>query len=290
MHGLYRALSAEREVKIVDIVDQLQNLYRSSAQKVRTSSQSYDQAVGYYSRYLSFVTRSSVPVRGASLLDVGCGSGWSACLFAHAGFRTIGIDLSADAFEPPPTDNLTLQELSVLDLPFPDASFSVVAAYQTIEHVPDPERALLQMIRVCDPGGTICIAGPNLVSPYLALKAVALSLQNRPARRIFFRLGGMPRHPYGNTLPESLASVMKTNARLLRKGLSATATFTMRTPDLRPPFHSDNDACYLCCPMDLLRFFPKHRCQIVRNGAYGRWNGTALVAGGTWIAARKLGT
>jgi SAM-dependent methyltransferase len=276
--------------KTVDVISQLQTLYRSAAPGIRARSQSYEQALSYYARYLDFVTRSSAPGQGKSLLDIGCGSGWSAYLFSRAGFRTTGIDLSADAFEPPPTHNLTLLEMSVLDLPFPDASFSVVGTYQTIEHVPDPQRALHQMIRVCEPGGAICIAGPNLVSPYLALKAIALSLQNRPIRRILFRSPGMPRHPYGNTLPESLASVVKTAARLLRKGLSPHSAFTMRTPDLTPPFHSDNDSCYLCCPLDLLRFFPKHGCEIVRNGAFDRWTGTALVAGGTWIAARKIRT
>ena len=66
------------------------------------------------------------------------------------------------------------------------------------------------------------------------------------------------------------------------------ARFSMRTPDLTPPFHADNDACYLSNPIDLIKFFRENHCQVIQNGAYGRLPFTYLLAGGTWIAARKM--
>jgi hypothetical protein len=61
----------------------------------------------------------------------------------------------------------------------------------------------------------------------------------------------------------------------------------MREPDLVPPFHSDNDACYLCCPSDLLTYFRQLGWTIERKTKPGRDWPLHLLAGGTWIAARK---
>jgi SAM-dependent methyltransferase len=46
-------------------------------------------------------------------------------------------------------------------LPFPDASFASAVSIQSIEHVPDPDRALAEMARVLAPGGVAVIVTPN---------------------------------------------------------------------------------------------------------------------------------
>jgi SAM-dependent methyltransferase len=246
--------------------DELYDLY-SSADSVRGKFSGDEQrASDYFKDYVTFVDRSVPAHNNLTLLDIGCGAGWSAYLFAKQGYLTMGIDLNEKAFEPPPTPGLTLQQASVLELPFADQSFNVVAAYQTIEHVPDPERALLEMLRVCKSGGMVSIVGPNLVGFVNSVKSVRNACKNRPANRIFFRNAEMPRHPFGNTLPEALLSVPVTFGRIVAKTLSPAQYFTMRRPDLRPPFHADNDACYMCNPIDLSRFF----CQSWLSGNSGR--------------------
>ena len=52
-------------------------------------------------------------------------------------------------------------------------------------------------------------------------------------------------------------------------------------------FHADNDACYLCNPVDLITFFRSHGYRIERRGKPGRPPLSYLFAGGTWVAARK---
>jgi SAM-dependent methyltransferase len=99
-----------------------------------------------------------------SLLDVGCGPG------------TITVDL-ADRVAPGPTVALDaapaiLTEArsvasgsppvhfvagDVLRLPFADGTFDVVHAHQVLQHLVRPVEALVEMRRVCRPGGVVAV-------------------------------------------------------------------------------------------------------------------------------------
>lgn len=54
-------------------------------------------------------------------------------------------------------DNVECAVADVHNLPFADASFDVVHAHQVLQHVADPVRALIEMRRVCRPGGYIAV-------------------------------------------------------------------------------------------------------------------------------------
>lgn len=265
----------------------LQELYSQLTDSVRASGLSEELAIELYAKYRQFVNQSASQ-RG-SLLDVGCGSGWSSYILSKEGYDVVGIDLNAKAFECPTVPHLTLVEGSAMDLPFEDASFDVVGSHQAIEHIPDPQKAILEMIRVLKPGGTLCIVGPNLLSIGQFLRGISIYVwRNRPVKNIFWRSPSMPKHPWGNTLPEGLISFPLMLGLILRKTLDSQVTFTMRQPDLNPPFNADNDACYLCNPIDFIKFLHTQNCVVIQNGFYGRPQWTTLIASGTFIAARKL--
>ena len=266
--------------------DELQRLYVSSPEAVRGRGMDEREALVHYATYVDFVMRSSSRTSGR-LLDVGCGNAWSAFAFAQRGFEVSGVDLNARAFEPPPHPNLSLQEGSVLQIPFPDASFDLVASYQMLEHVPDPAAGLREMLRVVRPGGTITIVSPNLLSILSSLRGIGVYVwKNRPLRTIFLRSSEMPRHPAGNTLPELVGTLFGHGARLSGKLLSRRPRFSMREPDLRPPFFADNDACYLCNPVDLIKFFRSEGCQVLRNGQYDRPPLGWLLTTGVYLTVR----
>lgn len=266
-------------------VARLEALYRSAPQ-VRASGLTRDAAARVYADYVQFVSAFVNP--GGRVLDVGCGAGWSTDLFVERGYDATGIDLNPDAFEPPARGGLQLTEGNGTAIPFPDATFDAAAAYQCLEHVAGPVRMLAEMVRVVRPGGVVCIVGPNLLGLSLYLQGLTRYVwRNRPWRTILFRSPEMPRHPAGNTLPEVSAGMLVALTRIVRKALSRHATFTMRTPDLRPPFWSDNDAVYLCNPLDLNRYFRSLGCSILRDTASGRPGWTRMLAGGTWVAVRK---
>ncbi len=64
-----------------------------------------------------------------------------------------------------------LQQADVLSLPYQDQSFDVVMAAHVLEHLPDPQLALAEMVRVLKPGGMVflCVTRPSLFGALVQL-------------------------------------------------------------------------------------------------------------------------
>jgi SAM-dependent methyltransferase len=101
---------------------------------------------------------------GASLLDVACGSGQLALIAARRGARVTGIDIATNSIQVArgraAAEGLEARfdEGDAEALPFPDASFDVVASIYGAMFAPRPERVAAELLRVCRPGGTIAMA------------------------------------------------------------------------------------------------------------------------------------
>jgi SAM-dependent methyltransferase len=90
------------------------------------------------------------------VLDLGAGVGHSFELLAPR--ESVGVDLDAGAL------NGQARETVVADmrsLPFEDGAFASVLSVQSLEHVPDPERAVAEAARVLEPGGMAVFVTPN---------------------------------------------------------------------------------------------------------------------------------
>jgi len=99
-------------------------------------------------------------VPGLSLLDVGCGPGTITVEFADrlAPGRVVGLDASAEVISIAAQTQRPGLEFVVGDayaLPYDDATFDIVHAHQTLQHVADPVRMLREMRRVAKPGGIV---------------------------------------------------------------------------------------------------------------------------------------
>lgn len=90
------------------------------------------------------------------LLDLGCGVGHSYHLLAPR--ETVGVDIDPQALSGQERETVVAD---MRELPFADASFSSVLSVQSLEHVPDPERAVAEVARVLEPDGAAVFVTPN---------------------------------------------------------------------------------------------------------------------------------
>ena len=104
-------------------------------------------------------------VKGKSVLDVACGEGYGSALMADVAHIVAGVDISKEAIHHASSSyskpNLKFYEGSATNLEFPDSSFDVVVSFETIEHLIEQKRMLLEIRRVLRPDGLLVISSPN---------------------------------------------------------------------------------------------------------------------------------
>lgn len=116
-------------------------------------------------------------LRGAKVLDVGCGLGDFSQRLADLGGEVTACDLGAGLVERTRRRvGCEAVVADVLDLTktFAAGSFDIVLSSECIEHTPDPSRGVEQMARLVKPGGLLSISTPNrLWWPVVKLATVA---------------------------------------------------------------------------------------------------------------------
>ena len=103
---------------------------------------------------------------GDHVCDVGCGTGDDALALARLvapGGRAVGVDASAtmlaEAEQRAATAGIVAEfaQMDVQRLELPNAQFDGVRVERLLQHVPDPDAALSEIVRVAKPGGRIVI-------------------------------------------------------------------------------------------------------------------------------------
>jgi len=112
-------------------------------------------------RYFSFLE----PSPKKRVLDVGCGTG--VLLHQLAGLveggEVVGVDISQTMVDEATKraedirGNLKFEKRNALALGIPDNTFDAAMSSVVFQHLPDPEQALSEMIRVTKPGGIVTI-------------------------------------------------------------------------------------------------------------------------------------
>lgn len=98
--------------------------------------------------------------RRARILDVGCGTGANLLMLSKYG-QAEGVDISEDALAFCRARGLDKVKLGAgEELPYADATFDLVTAFDVVEHMDDDLAGLTEMRRVLRPGGRVLLFVP----------------------------------------------------------------------------------------------------------------------------------
>lgn len=110
------------------------------------------------------------------VLEIGCGRGEFSCWLARQPNRPVRIVASdfADtalrkgvvAAREQNLSGISWELSDIQMLPFRDETFDTVFSCETVEHVPEPARAVEELARVLKPGGRLFLTTPNYFGVY----------------------------------------------------------------------------------------------------------------------------
>jgi SAM-dependent methyltransferase len=130
-----------------------------------SAGDAYERVMGRWSRRLApLLVRFACVRDGDAVLDVGSGTGalTAAVAAAAPSSRVIGIDPAAPyvgfARAQRPGDSIRFEVGDAQELPFRNASFDRTLSLLALNFIPDPAKALDEMVRVTRTGGTIAAA------------------------------------------------------------------------------------------------------------------------------------
>lgn len=138
-----------------------------------------------FQRHVAAYRLSAPLLPDGRVLDIGCGTGHSFRELAPR--ETVGVDLEPAALAGQERET---HVADMRDLPFAEGSFAAAISVHSLEHVPDPERALAEMARVLSPGGRAVLVTPNrltfgvpdeVIAPYHYVEYDAAELQAKCA-------------------------------------------------------------------------------------------------------------
>jgi ubiquinone/menaquinone biosynthesis C-methylase UbiE len=144
----------------------MDDLEKSSIAQFNTWAKDYDRK-RFWPFYFSnkAVLLALNPQDGASVLDIGCGTGILLQLLAQSGndLKLYGLDVASGMAETAQAKLGKTAEIcqgSASHLPYDDCSFEYVTCSTSFHHYSEPQKALCEMFRVLKPGGSLILLDP----------------------------------------------------------------------------------------------------------------------------------
>jgi SAM-dependent methyltransferase len=103
---------------------------------------------------------------GREVLDIACGEGYGTALLARGAKKATGVDVAPDVVAHArrrygAAANIDFRDGRCEAIPLADASVDLVVSFETLEHIPDPGKLVLEVARVLRPGGIFAVSTPN---------------------------------------------------------------------------------------------------------------------------------
>lgn len=241
-----------------DINRKLKNFYQTSS--IYFNKQSEEWYKEWYNNYISLIREHTE--KGKQILDLGCGTGFSAYLISRYGYDVVGVDIHpfSNHMKERTTKNLKYVVADAVYLPFKENSFDVVASHEFIEHVIDTREVLLEMKRVLANKGILIINSPNLISLWRPLKSLIKLIKGEE---------GIP--VWGETVSQSIITLYKNLCLIIRKIILGIffkrVDFVYRMPDLEKAKRvgGDADSVFIANPLDLRVFLHKEGFRVINR-------------------------
>ncbi|MFO0558482.1 MAG: class I SAM-dependent methyltransferase [Polyangiales bacterium] len=202
--------------------------------------------------FLALIARRTGLDQCSRVLDVGCGQGhFSRRIAQHIRrpFEFVGVDreprwveLSAQRAKPflsrTGLDGTMRFQLGAAEsLPFDDHTFDAVVCQTVLMHLPEPEKAIAEFVRVVRKGGLVLAAEPN---NFGALQRLALSELDEPVEEQLLRTEAITRIIRGKrALGEGDNALGARLPALFRQFKSTQFYSTDRPFVIAPPYESD---------------------------------------------------
>jgi 2-polyprenyl-3-methyl-5-hydroxy-6-metoxy-1,4-benzoquinol methylase len=113
---------------------------------------------------------------GRRVLEIGCGRGGFSCWLAMrpappaemvaTDYSSVAVEKGRAYARSAGINGITWRTGDIQNIDQPDASFDTVISCETIEHVPDPAKAVRELGRVLKPGGRLFLTTPNYMGTY----------------------------------------------------------------------------------------------------------------------------
>lgn len=124
-------------------------------------------------------------------------------------------------------------KVDLMDLPYKDASYDFIVHSDTLEHIPDPLRALSETLRVLRPGGATCYTIPLVVGRLSKKRGKAPSYHGSPGNKEYLVCT-----EYGSDMWTQLLEVGFEECRLLSLDYPASVGITGIKARARQPVNS----------------------------------------------------
>lgn len=151
------------------------------------------------------------------VLEIGCGRGELAChlssmmtaprKFVAADFAQSAVHLGRKRAEISQSPRISWLVASMQGIAMQDAIFDTIISCETIEHVPEPQEAVMELRRVLRPGGRLLLTTPNYMGPLGAYRGY-LRMSGRK-----YTEGGQP-ICHLTSLPRTIAWIRRAGLQL----------------------------------------------------------------------------
>lgn len=104
-------------------------------------------------------------IKNKKVLDIACGEGYGSYLMSAITSEMTGVDINEKVIRTATAkykrSGLRFQSGSALKIPMPDASVDVIVSFETLEHLSEHDKMMLEFKRVLIPGGLLIISTPD---------------------------------------------------------------------------------------------------------------------------------